>query len=263
MIRTQRLQPALSTRRAGLSQQGPVAFAGGYRRHRRLAGVWLWRRYRSGMAPDAGPPFRQDSGESRVDRRLAATVSAYLPDFRTCAQAEDRGAWGFLQPTTSGTRSNSSSGNARAWAAITSSGATTGVRRRQTWSISWGRMEYAAKKHLYLVQLLGIGVKALSRHPASRPGDAGMGRRRNHPAGCGISGAIDGQRQTRQPGVHAGHGLPDAIAAPRARPMAASCSWYSSPARKSSIFRSPGVCLRTHPPRSVPRWSSAISPPCS
>ncbi|MBK8307474.1 MAG: hypothetical protein IPL00_10295 [Gammaproteobacteria bacterium] len=32
-----------------------------------------------------------------------------------------------------------------------------------------GRMEYAAKKHLYLVQLLGIGVKALTRHPASPP----------------------------------------------------------------------------------------------
>ncbi|MBK6287439.1 MAG: hypothetical protein IPF49_07360 [Gammaproteobacteria bacterium] len=32
-----------------------------------------------------------------------------------------------------------------------------------------GRMEYAAKKHLYLVQLLGIGVKALTRHPASAP----------------------------------------------------------------------------------------------
>lgn len=32
-----------------------------------------------------------------------------------------------------------------------------------------GRMEYAAKKHLYLVQLLGLGVKALTRHPGSPP----------------------------------------------------------------------------------------------
>ncbi|MBK7518553.1 MAG: hypothetical protein IPI75_00040 [Gammaproteobacteria bacterium] len=81
------------------------------------------------------------SGKTVVNLGLiGASPQQYLRIYQTFGRAFKPKivVVGFLPAMTSGTRSNSSIGSARAWAGITSSGAITGDRKRPTWSICGG-----------------------------------------------------------------------------------------------------------------------------